>query len=91
MSETRIYGITVRGKVGNTKWAGGPGAQSHALRSSYEDGPTKRTKENLQGAKKRYPDCKTGGLMFMWMNGLDVEPVFVNINLISMLVYYDPS
>lgn len=31
-----------------------------------------------------------GGLLAVWMYGLDLEPVYVHCNIILMLVYSDP-
>lgn len=33
------------------------------------------------------PPTKWGGLLLLWRNGLDIEPVIVNSNVISIFVY----
>ena len=35
--------------------------------------------------------CKKGGLLLLWRSGVEIEPVHINSNAISVLVYSDPS
>ncbi|KAF5442124.1 hypothetical protein F2P56_037171 [Juglans regia] len=39
-----------------------------------------------------YPaECKKGRLLLLWRPGVEIEPVNININAISVLVYSDPT